>query len=180
MQYVFNIGFNKSGTTSLCSALNILGIPSIHYYSPNGLRIKKIIEKNISSKKRLLESLDDKYFGFSDFSGQSYYQQLYDQYPNSKFIFTIRNADDWIKSLVNHKLNNREIHKREIGERNKKLLKRYEKNSAEIREFFSPYKDQFLEMRICDGEGWEVLCPFLGLEIPSVPFPYENKTLYKK
>ena len=29
-------------------------------------------------------------------------------------------------------------------------------------------------MNICDGDGWEVLCPFLGKDIPNVPFPKLN------
>ena len=29
-------------------------------------------------------------------------------------------------------------------------------------------------MNICEGDGWEMLCPFLGTDIPDVPFPKLN------
>lgn len=30
-------------------------------------------------------------------------------------------------------------------------------------------------MNICDGDGWEILAPFLGVEIPDVRFPHLHK-----
>ncbi|HEX8335676.1 MAG TPA: sulfotransferase [Pyrinomonadaceae bacterium] len=35
---------------------------------------------------------------------------------------------------------------------------------------------RLLVMDITAGDGWEVLCPFLGVEIPDRPFPHENRT----
>jgi hypothetical protein len=29
-------------------------------------------------------------------------------------------------------------------------------------------------MNVCTGEGWERLCPFLGMEIPERDFPHED------
>ena len=178
MKYIFNIGFNKSGTTSLYSALNYLRLPTLHYWY-NNEPIEKVIKKNIKFKRNLFHSLDDRYVGFSDFNGVQYYKDLFYQYPNSKFIFTTRDIDDWIKSLINHRLNMNEIKPYQIEKQVDKLSKKYINKTAEIRNFFESNKSQFLEMRICDGDGWETLCSFLGLEIPNVPFPYENKTVYK-
>jgi hypothetical protein len=177
MNYIFNIGFNKSGSTSLCSALNYLGIPTLHYFY-NNTTLEKITARNIKLKRKLFHSLDNNYLGFSDFSGEDYYKILFQQYPNSKFILTTRNIDDWLKSLINHKLNNRQINQFKIKKQTKILSKRYEEKSTEIRNFFSSNKDQFLEMKICEGDGWESLCPFLGLTIPNIPFPHKNKTVY--
>jgi len=30
---------------------------------------------------------------------------------------------------------------------------------------------ELLEMNICDGDGWELLCPFLGVPVPDIDFP---------
>jgi hypothetical protein len=35
--------------------------------------------------------------------------------------------------------------------------------------------NQLLVMNISDGDGWEKLCPFLGVATPIHPFPHENK-----
>jgi hypothetical protein len=36
--------------------------------------------------------------------------------------------------------------------------------------------ERLLVMDIASGDGWEQLCPFLGVPIPSVPFPHENRS----
>jgi len=35
---------------------------------------------------------------------------------------------------------------------------------------------RLLVMDVTRGDGWDLLCPFLGLPIPSEPFPHENRT----
>ena len=35
--------------------------------------------------------------------------------------------------------------------------------------------DRLLIMDITAGDGWNTLCPFLGVPIPGAPFPHENK-----
>ena len=93
---VFNIGLNKSGTTSLTKALNLLGIKSVHYCLHKE-KISEIISYNKKNNKKLMAGLEQ-FRGFSDFSGQLLYKQLDQQYPNSKFILTVRDFDDWIRS----------------------------------------------------------------------------------
>jgi Sulfotransferase domain len=51
----------------------------------------------------------------------------------------------------------------------RKFLEYYERVPTEI----PPHR--LLVMNIIGGDGWEVLCPFLGVPIPSVPFPHENR-----
>ena len=37
-------------------------------------------------------------------------------------------------------------------------------------------EDRLLVIDIVGGDGWEQLCPFLGVPIPEEPFPHSNKT----
>jgi hypothetical protein len=30
-------------------------------------------------------------------------------------------------------------------------------------------------MNLVEGDGWEKLCPFLGVPVPSVPFPHLHR-----
>lgn len=180
--YVFNIGFNKSGTTSLTEALIILNIHSLHYFVSNNNKttLEKIIKRNIKNNNKIFTSLDQEFRGFSDFSGQKYYKLLDSQYPNSKFILTTRPFLDWFNSYTKHKMKvEPEEYKTNLlsKETHINAVKRYYDGSAEIKNFFKNKPDQFLEMKICEGEGWETLCPFLGVDIPNVPFPYLNKSL---
>ena len=185
--YVFNIGFNRSGTTSLSTALNMLDIPTAHYtidgsgWLPLMLHSKELeffIKRNIKEHKRLFHKLDKQFRGFSDFEGECYYRTLYRQYPHSKFIFTLRPFEDWIKSVIamekEHEL---PYYNTEDGiqERVKFLENKYFTLKEEIQDFFKDKPKSYLEMDICGGDGWVKLCNFLGKEIPNVPFPYLNK-----
>lgn len=182
--YVFNIGFNRSGTTSLVSALNILGIPSLHYSideswwrKNNTQELEFIINENKKQGLKYFHTLDNTYQGFSDFYGEIYYKDLYKQYPNSKFILTIRPPEDWISSVITTERNQRRFYSNTKGEYKafKRKIDHYFKKRDEIREFFKDNPNQYLEMNICDGDGWKVLCNFLGKEIPKTPFPFENQ-----
>lgn len=180
--YVFNIGFSKSGTTSLSKALNILNIPTLHYVTKENKIIESsVVSKNRNSKNNLLYPLDQLYQGFSDFNGEHYYQILFYQYPNSKFIFTSRPYTQWIKSLkkdsgIKYYAGIEITDKSSIMQNSKKLFKYHSDKSAEIRRFFKNNSKQFLEMKICNGDGWEKLCKFLEVPVPDVPFPHKNIT----
>ena len=182
-KFVFNIGLNKSGTSSLTEALNILGIKSLHYKTEKGILLEKIISKNKKSNKNLFYSLDHIYQGFSDFGGENCYKDLYCQYPNSKFIFTTRYFPDWFNSyaydipkVFPKKFKTVEATRKQFIE----ASYHYFNKTKQIKKFFKDKPDQFLEMKICEGDGWHKLCPFLELDIPDVPFPHLNKNIYLK
>jgi len=48
------------------------------------------------------------------------------------------------------------------------------KRESQTREYFKGRPDDLLILDICGGDGWEKLCNFLSLPIPSVDFPFEN------
>lgn len=177
--YVFNIGFNRSGTTSLTAALNLLNIKTLHYRSINNILLEKLILKNQKRNKKLFYTLDQKYQGFSDFTGEEHYQILYKQYSDSKFIFTTRPFLDWLYSymilmMAVHPNLFKDVESEKFFYN--RAIHIYFDIGTEIRNFFKDKPDQFLELKICEGEGWEKLCPFLGVDVPDVEFPYKNKT----
>ena len=49
----------------------------------------------------------------------------------------------------------------------------YNRHADDVRAYFRG-ADNFLEVNICGGEGWERLCPFLGKPTPDEPFPKTN------
>jgi len=176
--YIFQLGIICAGSTSLCEALNILEIPSLHYQGPNGKIFEtEVIPKNIKSNRKLFYPYDQKFRGFLDFNGWHFYKTLYKMYPKSKFIYTWRAYDPWLKSTLRLAQNQwRNKFNQDIPEKEFTLIKEdrqnYWKQNQEIPEFFKN-DPRFLEMRICDGnnDGWEKLCNFLGKDIPNVDFP---------
>jgi hypothetical protein len=177
--FIFNIGLNKSGTTSLANALTLLGIPTLHY-EYNGTEIHQIITKNKKKQRRLLNTLDYKYRAFLDFAGQLYYQDLYMQYPKSKFILTTRPFKDWLTSYIAmteiaspELLSTPQLQKKTYTN----AIYMYYDKTEEIRNFFKDKPNQFIELKICEGDGWKELCNFLNMPIPDVDFPWSNKTI---
>jgi hypothetical protein len=188
-----------AGSTSLCEALNILGIPSLHWQGPDGkLFESEVILENIKLDRRLFYPYDEKWRGFLDFNGVFFYKTLYEMYPESKFIYTRREYKPWSESALKLKQNmwrtgvtirvgsptnqqllvnnNPDMNNQDMPEKEFELIKidteKYWKFNQQIPKFFKN-NPRFLEMRICDGdnEGWEKLCNFLEMDIPTVDFP---------
>jgi hypothetical protein len=44
-----------------------------------------------------------------------------------------------------------------------------------VHDYFRERPDDLLVLNICAGEGWERLCPFLGQDVPGIPFPWANR-----
>lgn len=51
----------------------------------------------------------------------------------------------------------------------------YDAYYEQVPKYFSGREDQLLTLRIVDGEGWEKLSPFLGINAPKAPFPFEMR-----
>jgi hypothetical protein len=56
-----------------------------------------------------------------------------------------------------------------------RFLYAYDTHLREVCDYFEDRAGDLLIMDICGGDGWEKLCPFLGVPVPSVPFPDLNK-----
>jgi hypothetical protein len=52
---------------------------------------------------------------------------------------------------------------------------RFERHNREVLEYFADRPQDLLVMRLTEGDGWDKLCPFLGVPIPETPFPHENR-----
>ena len=170
---IFCIGLTKTGTNSLTEALNILGIPILHY--PDSKETFNLI----SEGKFLIPELSRR--GISDVMAATYYPQFDKQYPDSLFIMTIREKEAWLKSVQS---------KLRSAPRPKTLsyllrvatygIPVFEKSrfsyvhtnhSKGVLKFFQK-RDDLLVMNICAGEGWGALCSFLKCPVPDQPFPF--------
>jgi hypothetical protein len=55
-----------------------------------------------------------------------------------------------------------------------KYIAAYERHHADVRRYFAGRSD-LLEMDLTAGDGWDKLCPFLGLDPPGEPFPHDHR-----
>ena len=111
---IFQIGFNRTATTSLFKFFKKNGLKSIHW---NGGHLVDQMVRNMHLNVPLLsnsyrfqdgkpttEKLEDIVF-FSDmtrelgqFDAKDFYKQLDHDYPGSKFILNTRDVNSWIES----------------------------------------------------------------------------------
>jgi len=95
----FIIGLNKTGTTSIKSAIE---------FALNSQKITSKLRLNHLQKRigiiklcdLLLEEYDVKVFKDRPWNTNYFYKELHKHYPNSKFILTIRDEKEWWESVV--------------------------------------------------------------------------------
>jgi hypothetical protein len=166
MPRVFGLGLSRTGTFSLHVALQILGYRSVHF------------PKTLSAIESHDAAVDTSVIGV--------YPMLKVIYPDAKFILTTRNPQKWAESIVKHwegspiESDTFEGRIRQMlygdipftPEAVPELTNVYRDHILRVQIDFANQKDSLLVMDITDGDGWDVLCPFLGLPKPSVPFPH--------
>jgi hypothetical protein len=104
---IFQIGFNRCGTSSLYDYFRKNNYKSIHWDKGN---LAKMMINNYNKNKKLLNGIDD-YDFYSDMEfisnneiieAYKFYELLDNQYPNSLFILNKRNKDRWLESRLQH------------------------------------------------------------------------------
>ena len=173
---IFCIGFQKTGTTSLGKALEIL---DYKVCGPVGVTNPKIEKEALGWAIQRINYYD----AFQDNPWPMFYKELDRLYPGSKFILTTRHPRNWIKSA-----------KKYFGyyesaaevwiyggvgtpiKNQKRFLQRYKKHNREVRDYFKNRPNDFLEIDLGKGHGWQEICSFLDQDIPNTAFPFENKS----
>lgn len=189
---VFGAGLSKTGTTSLQAAFSLLGYRTLGYHTD---RLTDAVVKGLTDDFRVYDDYDAVF----DMPVAHFYRELMLAYPTAKFILTLRDEDDWWRSIKNHfetrparaprllewprrrayKIFRRAMRQRIFGavEPIETLYRqKYREHNARVLELVPA--DRLLVMNLADGDGWKKLCEFIGVPEPAAPFPYENKAQY--
>ncbi len=170
---VFCIGLNRTGTRSLHLALEHLGYRSLHWGGPG---VRQQVERAAAEGRPLVDDFPD-VDAFSDIVFLStHHDVLDDQYPGSRFILTTRSLESWIDSRTRHVERNRS--EAAAGRYSGTFLEiepgrwteEWHEHHARVERYFAG-RDDLLVLRITEGDGWAELCPFLGHDVPDLPFP---------
>lgn len=177
---IFGIGLSKTGTTSLAHALEILGhrtkdYPGITRYRPGD--VSSVDPDTVNAFDAL-----------TDTPIPSFYRELDQAYPGSKFILTVRDRESWLKSC--RKQFTEKLAAKQTEAHNQlfmdlygctvfdetKFIEGYDTFVGGVLDHFRDRPNDLLVINVAAGEGWEQLCPFLGRTIPELPFPKANVT----
>ncbi|XP_076810153.1 uncharacterized protein LOC143452898 [Clavelina lepadiformis] len=151
--------------------------------------------------RRMFENVD----AVTDMPGCSFWDEIHKAFPDAKIIFTTRDEDSWLQSVehqmaaedhplvhlmmllsptywkldrfmwrIDHAVSGTGMISRFLrGVKINRLLTKmaYRKHNANVLQ--NAPKDKLLVYSV--KEGWKPLCKFLGVDVPSKPFPHKNK-----
>lgn len=172
--HVFCVGFQKTGTSSLTLALGMMGwdVTGSNWMTERGLTDEVVKER---ASKRL-----ETWNAAADNPWPVLWRWLAEEYPDARFILTVRDLESWSESVERHfgdvwTPGHAYIYGegRYVG--NERLWRRrFQQHNDEVQKWFERHRpDDLLVMDICGGEAdWGALCEFLGCEQPAVPFPH--------
>ena len=161
---VFGIGLAKTGTTSLNEAFALLGLRT------------KGCPYDVESIRR--------YDAATDGIVADQFEDLDRIFPDSKFIYTIRNRDPWLESyrrysgrkdspMPGHAKLVQRLYGT-LGFDPEILAKSYDAHDQRVRRYFVDRPRDLLIVDISEDGGWDELCAFLGKPVPEMPFPHSN------
>jgi len=177
MTKIFCLGLHKTGTATFREAVKQLGWTN--FSDSKDVFLKYIKDDDWNPIFEYVRQYD----AFKAWPWALVYKELDKEFPNSKFVLTIRDENNWIKSSLNQfwdeetpmrewifgsgsPLGNEEQH-----------LDVYRKHNKDVVEYFKDRPNDLLVVNWEEGDGWEKLCNFLGKDILDVRFPHAN---YKK
>lgn len=182
---VIGVGLPKTGTKTLCDALNLIGYQTIHYPPIASMRTEK--------PEMVWPWWMSKYDAMADLPAAALYRELAELFPTATFLLTFREEAEWLKSAQKHFTAARiEIMRREPAQQGPSVLKlcrcilgsevfdreifldHYRRHNAAVRRYFTG-NPRFFEMDLTSGEGWAPISHALGRPIPDIPFPHSNR-----
>lgn len=162
---VWDIGLPRTGTSTFCQAVKILGYEKVKH----------------NPRLEHLPYLD----AAADAGCVVYYKYLDYKHPNSKFVLCTRDLSDWLNSAefiyTKYPATDKDVaivrrmllYETVTFDRTK-FIEAYHRHHEDVRRYFKHRPHDLLEIDITQGDGWEKLCPFLGLPIPNISFPHKN------
>lgn len=175
---VFGLGLSKTGTSSLCEALLMLGYQAVHNPTDDHTILALLSGDLRCPAIKNHDAICDVMF-------VRHFKELDRLYPRSKFILTERTRADWHSSCAKHwavrRVDRHYLWNEDLVDFNvygTALYKQrlfddiYDSHYSSVKNHFQDRREQLLCMDICAGDGWEKLCQFLGIHVPAKPFPH--------
>ena len=183
MSKIFGIGLVKTGTTSLGASLVRLGYKHLTgFFTITDKYIPHLLSGNydpIFELARTKESFED-----LPWCSPGFYKLLDKEFPGSKFILTIRDSDNWLRSFKREYSPDKPSGLVQFVQAtfdmstDDSIKSTYEKHNHDAQEYFKDRND-LLVVNWEKGDGWKEICSFLDKPLRNEPFPHMNPTQEK-
>lgn len=190
---VISLGVGRTGTYSLKLALERLGFGPCHHMEEvlKNPAVQVPLWMNAANGSPGWSAMYAGYASATDWPTAAFAPELAAQYPNAKFILTVRSPESWAESFsqtierfVVERANvisalqpwidlvNAVIHRTGFPDGLDKagLQEAFEKHNEAAKALFPPNKLLVYHVK----EGWGPLCEYLGVPAPDEPFPRSN------
>ena len=116
------------------------------------------------------------------------YKELDREFPDAKFILTVRDTQGWLKSICDHfgsapsqmqQLTYGEEFSAPIGNEDH-YCKIYEAHNEDVKAYFKDRPDDLLVLNLSEGNTWHTICEFIGVPTPDKPFPKANTKAHRE
>lgn len=164
---VYGIGLSRTGTTTLNNVLNAWGWNTVHYPTERQL-------------------WDPSSHGATDIPAALNFRELDLKFPGSKFVYTVRDKEEWLDSIVPYFERKRkwqqsasqvDIRKKIYGSafpsRNQ-ANKAWNRHHADVLSWFGS-SNRLLVIDIIAGESPQKLAKFLRVKTDVTEFPHLNE-----
>jgi len=160
-QRIFGISFPRTGTSSLAYTIRKLGLDTCHYLS-----------ESVYQYIHLYEFANDFPITFR-------YKELDERFSGSKFIYSDRPVEDWLKSYETHLQRTGDVTMGNWQEYNRYMFGSTNFDKEHFREVFlnhreevfEYFKDRPADLLVLDMpydiKSWNEICRFLGTEPPK-------------
>ncbi|MDK1373581.1 MULTISPECIES: sulfotransferase family protein [unclassified Sinorhizobium] len=187
---IIGAGFGRTGTHSLKLALEQIGFGPCHHMSEVGRSPEQKALWRAAGKGQLPD-WDEAYAGYRsavDWPTAHFWRELSAYYPDAKFILTVRDPEAWHRSVMQTigpmsdpatndpasfgvAVVGQTVFGGHIADRSH-AISVYQAHNAAVRKALPA--GRLLTYEVSDG--WEPLCSFLEVPVPSQPFPHSNST----
>ena len=195
--HVIGSGFGRTGTKSLKLALEQLGYTPCHHMIEVRTTPGQIDHwHDIAFGKPV--DWHEVFAGFQaavDWPSCNYWREMAAAFPAAKIIHTTRPFEQWWKSFSRtimesmltdtptddpvrlkqrasvHKMIALDVFGGRIDDKDVARAA-FERREADVRAAIAPERLLIFE----PTDGWEKLCPFLGVPVPDTPYPFTNTT----
>ena len=184
---VIGSGLGRTGTKSMQSALNILGVGPCHHMVEVFAHPESMALWIEAGKGRPdWDAIFAGYHSMVDYPGAHHWRALAAYYPDAKVLHTVRDPDQWFDSTqatifapdsaAVAGTERADFFMSFTGALRPHLQDRaymtqyFRDHTAEVKATIPPERLLIYQA----GDGWEPLCKFLGVPVPDVPYPSEN------
>lgn len=168
---IFGVGMSKTGTSSLEDCFRELGLLPHKRFDR---RLKDLVRAGGDLETVFREA--EGYRSFQDAPWYLLYRELDQRFPGSKFVLTQRkDAETHARSAWAHAVRKGNREGGPTDEYLEAKARTYVEHNQAVIDYFRDRPGDLLVVCWEDGDGWESLCGFLGVEVPDAPFPHRKK-----